>query len=133
MSLIILVQLDSPTEEMAVDAPREQEVGGGNSTVLDADTVINEIVEQSDLALLATVYDNQLCLTEEPTPNPVLKGVNLVSADEFLVKAHAMNLDFVISNREEWLFKTTEHLESLLTDMLEAREFKHTLNKMDCY
>jgi hypothetical protein len=49
------------------------------------------------------------------------------------VKAHAMNLDFVISNREEWLFKTTEHLESLLTDMLEAREFKHTLNKMDCY
>jgi hypothetical protein len=117
---------------MTVDAPQEQEASSGDSTIPDSDSIINEIVELSDLALLATVYDNQLSLSEE-APNPVLKGVSLVSAEEFLLKAHAMNLDFVISNREEWLFKTTEHLESLLTDMLEAREFKHTLNKMDCY
>lgn len=118
---------------MAVDTPRQQEVSSGDSATLDADSVINEIIELSDLALLATVYDNQLSLSEEQTPTPVLKGVDLVSAEEFLLKAHAMNLDFVISNREEWLFKTTEHLESLLTDMLEAREFKHNTNKMDCY
>lgn len=125
--------MDSPSEDTTVDPSQEQEIRATDSTIPNSDSVIDEIIEMSDLALLATVYDNQLNLSEEQTTNPVVKGVNLVSAEEFLCKAHAMNLDFVISNREDWLFKTTEHLESLLTDMLEAREFKHNTNKMDCY
>jgi hypothetical protein len=94
--------------------------------------VLDDIMETSDLALLASVCRTQLNLGQEDAI-PVPKDIKSISADEFLKKVGVMDLEKVIGAKEEWLFHTSEHLESLLSDMLDAREFKHDTNDVDCY
>jgi len=104
-----------------------------DGTMANSNSILDDIMELSDLALLASVCRTQLTISlpEDSVPTP--KVVELVQADEFLRRAASLDLDKLVGSREDWLFNTSEHLESLLTDMLEAREFKHNVNKMDCY
>ncbi|XP_059475222.1 uncharacterized protein LOC132196521 [Neocloeon triangulifer] len=96
-------------------------------------SVIDGIVDASDLSLLSSVCRTQLSLSEnEPVPCAP-PPVSMVAADEFLKAAATMDVDQIIASKEDWLHHTQDHLESLLTDMLEAREFTHNTNDMDCY
>lgn len=116
-----------------VPSPEEE---NGSSTPVDSEQVIDVIVGQSDLALLASVCRAQLNLEEDamtPATAPTPHGVDLVKPDEFLQAMSGVDLKMIIASRESWIEHCSEHLDSLLTDMLESREFEHKVNDMDCY
>ncbi|CAB3378906.1 Hypothetical predicted protein [Cloeon dipterum] len=116
------------TKEMASSRASDSDVTMESA---NSNSVIDGIVGASDLSLLAAVCRTQLQVSEMQPAAP--QQVLLVSADDFLKAAGAMDVDQIVSCKEDWLFRTHDHLESLLTDMLEAREFQHNTNDMDCY
>lgn len=101
-----------------------------NGNEKHSEQVIDGIVGQSDLALLASVCKTQLSLGDVTCER---QGVAVIPAEEFLAALSTTDVSKVITEREEWLEQCSEHLNSLLTDMLESKEFQHNTNDMDCY
>ncbi|KAF4519207.1 hypothetical protein B566_EDAN013501 [Ephemera danica] len=87
-----------------------------NGTEAHSEQVIDGIVGQSDLALLASVCKAQLSLGDVTCER---QRVAVISAEDFLAALATTDVSRVIGERAEWLEQCSEHLDSLLTDMLD--------------
>ncbi|PSN40477.1 hypothetical protein C0J52_11616 [Blattella germanica] len=93
-----------------------------------ADQIIDSIVKESDLSLLA-----RLSMGDQPSSNaPSSNAQKNVTVDEFLGAISQLNVEELVANKSEWLDSCNNNLSSLLDDFL-ASHMDREANAMDCY
>jgi BRCA1-associated ATM activator 1 len=117
---------------------------------MDADAVIESIVNSTDINLLAMKYQNDMSLNgnhahsndddvgdKDPAADVKIdefyyKEFAKVSVDEFLNTVTKVDLNEIVEKRSEWL-SHTESFESLLDDILTSFKDDSEVNDADCY
>lgn len=114
----------------------EGEIGAVRSRLTnDSDKVIEAIVNETDINLLADVYHDHLKVgnnTPSVTTNFNLNPKVHVSGEEFLVTISKLNLSEMVTQKTQWLDCCSNNLGSLLDDILASHADTES-NAMDCY
>jgi hypothetical protein len=114
----------------------EGETGAVQSRVAnDSDQVIEAIVNETDINLLADVYRDHLNVGNNVSG--VSRNFNFdpevnVSAEEFLLAISKLNLSEMVTQKAEWQDYCSSNLGSLLDDILLSHADTES-NAMDCY
>lgn len=91
--------------------------------------VIQRIMEETDIALLESVYRDKMCVSEiEIMPIQL----SYISPDDFLSSLASVDLNDIVSEKRRWLDYYSNDLESLLNDILASQAHKES-NSVDCY
>lgn len=101
----------------------------------DSDKVIEAIVNETDINLLADVYHDNLNIgnnTPSVTTNFNLDPEVHVSGEQFLVAISKLNLNEMMTQKTQWLDYCSNNLGSLLDDILSSHADTES-NAMDCY
>ncbi|XP_034249167.1 uncharacterized protein LOC117650022 isoform X4 [Thrips palmi] len=121
-------------EELGLDFP--------NMTPADQDQVIDSILNDRDINLLAKVYlgtGTELPGRQGPETkiSKPIRPLVILNSDEFLRQLVTLQVDELVKERTRWIKDTEGNLETLLDDMLIARaipcEGEDDCNAMDCY
>jgi hypothetical protein len=101
----------------------------------DSDQVIEAIVNETDMNLLADVYRDYLHVGN--SVSNVSTNFNLdtevnVGAEEFLSAISKINLSEMVTQKTQWLDQCSSDLGSLLDDILSSHADTES-NAMDCY
>lgn len=92
-----------------------------------SNSVIDSIVNCTDMNLLASVFNNQMKTNQM---NGGIKDLKIVKP-EFFKNFIIQDLDSLITDRSNWL-ESVDDLNSLLDDILKSYE-DNDVNSMDCY
>lgn len=97
-------------------------------------SVINAIVQESDMKLLQDVYRNKLSAPHAPQPPPhrVTTICSSVSPEDFLNALGTLNIKKMIQEKNRWLEYYSDDFGSLLDDILASNGTKE-YNAIDCY
>ncbi|XP_069697444.1 BRCA1-associated ATM activator 1 [Periplaneta americana] len=115
--------------------------GEGETTIIqsrltnDSEKVIEAIVNETDINLLADVYRDYLTVGNDITSvatNFKLDSHADVSAKEFLSVTSKLDLREMVTQKNQWLDYCSNNLHSLLDDILSSRAGTES-NAMDCY
>jgi hypothetical protein len=101
----------------------------------DSDKVIEAIVNETDINLLADVYRDYLKVGNNApsvTTNFTLDPEVCVSGEEFLMAISKLNPSEMVRQKKQWLDYCSNNLGSLLDDILSSRAGTES-NAMDCY
>ncbi|XP_047107452.1 uncharacterized protein LOC124776482 [Schistocerca piceifrons] len=94
-------------------------------------SVINSIVQQSDMKLLQDVYRSKLSVPH-PFDHRVTTICSSVSPEDFLHALGTLNIQKMIQEKNRWLEYYSDDFGSLLDDILASNEAKE-YNAIDCY
>lgn len=101
--------------------------GNNNNSLIDQDSIIDEILNAQDLKLLETVYND----TDKPVDNSVeIKKRITLSPKDFL-QVISGNFENQSKQKEQWI-QDIDSFSSLLDDILSEYE-PSDINNMDCY
>jgi len=101
----------------------------------DSDEVIEAIVNETDMNLLADVYHDYLHVgnsVSNASANFNLDTEVNVGAEEFLLAISKLSLSDVVTQKTQWLDYCAGDLGSLLDDILSSHADTES-NAMDCY
>ena len=114
----------------------EEKISTVRSTLAnDSDQVIEAIVNETDMNLLADVYHDYLHVgnsVHNASTNFNLDTEVSVGAEEFLSVITKLNLSDMVTQKTQWLDYCTGDLGSLLDDILSSHADTES-NAMDCY
>lgn len=114
----------------------EGEMGAVRSRLAnDSDQVIEAIVNETDISLLADVYRDYLNVGENAASvsrNFSFDQEVTVSAEEFLLAISKLNLSDMVKQKADWMEYCSSNLGSLLDDILSSHADAES-NAMDCY
>lgn len=125
----------SETKITKVDSGKGKISTEGSRLANDSDQVIEAIVNESDMNLLADVYRDSLHVGNSVCNVSTNFNVNTevnVSAEEFLSAISKLNLGDMVTQKTQWLEYCTGDLGSLLDDILSSHADAES-NAMDCY
>lgn len=100
----------------------------------DSANVIDEIVDENDANLLASMYKNSMKMNceSERTEQEALNYISRVTRPEFLKSIFNSDVDVYIEERSRWLQTYTNSFESVLEDIITVYQQKDVIS-MDCY
>ncbi|KAJ9580213.1 hypothetical protein L9F63_004156, partial [Diploptera punctata] len=96
-----------------------------------SEKIIESIVNETDINLLAAVYQDRLNVDDQAS-GIVCPPENNVTVEKFLSSVSKLNLEEFIAQKSRWMDYCTDDLGSLLDDILSSRADKES-NAMDCY
>jgi hypothetical protein len=125
----------SETKTTKVDSCEEKISTVQSILASDSDQVIEAIVNETDMNLLADVYRDNLHVGNSVcnvNTNFSLDTEVNVGADEFLSAISKLNLSDMVTQKTQWLDYCAGDLGSLLDDILSSHADTES-NAMDCY
>jgi hypothetical protein len=105
--------------------------GEKESRLNESERIIEAIVNETDISLLAAVYKDRLNVGDEAS-GVISPPDNNVTVEQFLSSVHKLNVEELIAQKSRWMDYYADDLGSLLDDMLSSRANKES-NAMDCY
>lgn len=102
-----------------------------------SESIIEGILNSSDLNLLANIYENQLTIEKEEVGEPIevkpkLVLKRLVTPTMFVYLLNSKDFKAIIESKRKWE-GGIRSLSSLLDDVLGIYEYNDEVNTMDCY
>uniref|UniRef100_A0A6V7KX89 Uncharacterized protein n=1 Tax=Bracon brevicornis TaxID=1563983 RepID=A0A6V7KX89_9HYME len=96
--------------------------------------VIDQIIDENDANLLASIYENSLKMDSDSatTKHITIEKLSQVTRRQFLTTISNLDVDAYIEERSRWLKDYTVCFDSVLEDILTVYEQKDA-NTMDCY
>ncbi|XP_076292857.1 integrator complex assembly factor Brat1 [Lasioglossum baleicum] len=99
--------------------------------------VIEEIVDENDANLLASIYNNSMKMDENQEPQSTevertFQFISCVSRQSFLQTIFNSNIETIVEEKQRWLTTYTTSFESILDDILTMYK-QGDVNSMDCY
>lgn len=100
----------------------------------DSSNVIDEIVDENDANLLASIYKNSMKVNceNDRTEQEAINYISRVTRPDFLKSIFNSDVDVYIEERSRWLQTYTNSFDSVLEDILTVYQQKD-VNSMDCY
>ncbi|XP_043258227.1 uncharacterized protein LOC122400707 isoform X1 [Colletes gigas] len=136
-----LPELPLPKDSATIDTSyikyeQPNNVASSNSEEVfsNSSNVIEEIVDDNDANLLASIYKNSMKMVEEiqSTEEKTFEFISCVTRQSFLQTIFNLNIDAIIEEKTRWLTTYTTSFESILDDILIMHK-QGDVNSMDCY
>jgi hypothetical protein len=131
----------TPTSRVTQSRTTNMDSGEGETSTVrsrlanDSDQVIEAIVNETDISLLADVYRDNLQVGDNASGVGTDFGFDpevTVSAEEFLSAISKLNLSDMVTQKADWMNYCSNNLGSLLDDILSSHAATES-NAMDCY